>query len=407
MMVMFDAQHRTVRDLRRGNRAIVLRALYFEGPASRQELSETIGLSPATVSNVTGDLLASGTIVEAGLADSDGGRPRVLLRVNTTHGYAIGVDVGETHVHVELFDLDMNRQARAEYALRPTRHDVDLVVRHIIEGIEVVLNESGVPAERVLGVGVGVPGVVETGPDALIHAPTFGWDAVPLGRLLRAGTDLPLFVDNGAKSMGQAELWFGVGRRARHAVVVLIGSGVGASIITDGTTYLGANSSAGEWGHTKIMVGGHRCRCGGAGCLEAYVGARGILERAGVWTESVDEQAALAELVAGDSPVIDETVTYLGVGLANLINLFNPERIIIGGWAGVLLGEHLLPRIRKVAADNCLAQPYKTVSIGLGRLGVDSVALGAATLVIENFLQTGTTSKPNGTPTRPRKRAGI
>jgi predicted NBD/HSP70 family sugar kinase len=407
MMVMFDAQHRTVRDLRRGNRAIVLRALYFEGPASRQELSETIGLSPATVSNVTGDLLASGTIVEAGLADSDGGRPRVLLRVNTTHGYAIGVDVGETHVHVELFDLDMNRQAKAEYALRPTRHDVDLVVRHIIEGIDVVLNESGVPAERVLGVGVGVPGVVETGPDALIHAPTFGWDAVPLGRLLRAGTDLPLFVDNGAKSMGQAELWFGVGRRARHAVVVLIGSGVGASIITDGTTYLGANSSAGEWGHTKIMVGGHRCRCGGEGCLEAYVGARGILERAGVWTESVDEQAALAELVAGGSPVIDETVTYLGIGLANLINLFNPERIIIGGWAGVLLGEHLLTRIRKVAADNCLAQPYKTVSIGLGRLGVDSVALGAATLVIENFLQAGTTSKPNGAPRRPRNRAGI
>ncbi|WP_436757526.1 ROK family protein [Streptosporangium sp. V21-05] len=404
---MFDAQQRTVRDLRRGNRAIVLRALYFEGPASRQELSETIGLSPATVSNVTGDLLASGIIVEAGLADSDGGRPRVLLRVNTTHGYTVGVDVGETHVRVELFDLDMNRQARAEYALRPTGHDVDQVVRHILAGIDVVLGESGVPRERVLGVGVGVPGIVETGPDALIHAPTFGWDAVPLGRLLRAGTDLPLFVDNGAKSMGQAELWFGVGRRARHAVVVLIGSGVGASIITDGSTYLGANSSAGEWGHTKIMVGGHRCRCGGEGCLEAYVGARGILERAGVWTETVDEQAELAGLVAAGSPVIDETVTYLGVGLANLINLFNPERIIIGGWAGVLLGEHLLTRIRKVVADNCLAQPYKTVSIGLGRLGVDSVALGAATLVIEDLLQANPAAKPNGVSPRPRNRAGI
>ncbi|MFI6511781.1 ROK family protein [Streptosporangium sp. NPDC050855] len=403
---MIGAAQRTVRDLRRGNRATVLRALYFDGPASRQELSETIGLSPATVSNVTGDLLESGVVVEAGLVDSDGGRPRVLLRVNTTHGYTIGVDVGETHVRAELFDLDMNRQGRAEYALSPVRHDADLVVGHVLSGIDALLGESGVPAERVLGVGVGVPGIVEPGPDALIHAPTLGWDGVPLGRLLRAGTDLPLFVDNGARSMGQAELWFGVGRRARHAVVVLIGSGVGASIITDGTTYLGADSSAGEWGHTKIAIGGHRCHCGARGCLEAYVGARGILERAGVWTETVDEQAALAELVTGGSPVIDETVTYLGVGLANLINMFNPERIIIGGWAGVLLGEHLLPRIRKVAADNCLAQPYRTVSIGLGRLGVDSVTLGAATLVVEDFLRAAGSPAGAAVPARPRNPAG-
>ena len=249
-----------------------------------------------------------------------------------------------------------------------------------------MLTASGVEAAQVLGVGIGVPGIVESGPEALIHAQTFGWDAVPLGALLRAGTALPLYVDNGAKTMGQAELWFGSGRGSRHAIVVLIGSGVGASIITDGLTYRGANSSAGEWGHTKIAVGGRDCRCGARGCLEAYIGAEGILERAGLSAELASEQATLAELVRSGAPVIDETIEYLGAGLANLINLFNPERIVIGGWAGHLLGRHELIKIKKAVAENSLSQPFETASIVLGRLGPDAVALGAATLVVDEFL---------------------
>ncbi|GAA4187647.1 ROK family transcriptional regulator [Streptosporangium oxazolinicum] len=383
---MAAVRQKTVHDLRRSNRAAVLRALYLGGPASRQQLSEVASLSPATVSNVVGELLAYGVIYEAGQAESQKGRPRVLLRINTSHGYVIGIDVGETHVRVELFDLEMNRQAKIEYALRPARHDPEIVVRHILAGIELVLSEAGITPGQVLGVGVGVPGVVEKGPDAVIHAPSFGWDAVPLGKLLREGTSLPLYVDNGAKSMGQAELWFGAGRGAQHVVTVLIGSGVGASIIADGVTYLGANSSAGEWGHTKIMADGRACRCGGRGCLEAYVGAKSILERAGLWSETIDEPTALAGLLSSGSPVIEETVNYLGIGLANLINLFNPERIVIGGWAGVLLGERLLVKIRQATEKNCLARPYTTAAIGLGRLGVDSIALGAATLVVEEFL---------------------
>ncbi|WP_433256885.1 ROK family protein [Streptosporangium sp. CA-135522] len=366
---------------------MLLRTLYFEGPTSRHELSGLTGLSAASVSNVTGDLITDNVIVEAGLVESDGGRPRVLLRVNPEFGYAIGVDVGETHVRVELFDLDMNERAKAEYPLRPARHDVDLIVRHILSGIDAVLADSGVDPARVLGVGIGVPGIVENGPEALIHAQTFGWDAVPLGALVRAGTSLPLYIDNGAKTMGQAELWFGAGRGTRHTIVALIGSGVGASIVNDGITYRGANSSAGEWGHTKITMGGRACRCGGHGCLEAYIGAESILERAGLSTAEIsDEQTVLADLVRSGGPVIDETADYLGAGLANLINLFNPERIVIGGWAGLLLGQHHLTRIRRSAAGNSLAQPYETASIVLGRLGPDAVALGAATLVVEDFL---------------------
>ncbi|MEV4248153.1 ROK family protein [Streptosporangium canum] len=383
---MVRPERRTVRDVRKGNQSMLLRTLYFDGPASRNELTRLTGLSAATVSSMTGDLLAENVVVEAGHVESDGGRPRVILRVNPVYGYAIGVDVADTHVRVELFDLEMNEKAKVEYALRPARHDIELVVRHILAGIDVVLADGGVSAGQVLGVGVGVPGIVERGGDVLVHAKTFGWDGVPLGAMMRAGTTFPVFIDNGAKTMGQAELWFGAGRGAGDAVIVLIGSGVGATVVTDGTTFRGVSSSAGELGHTKIVVNGRTCRCGGRGCLEAYVGAEAILDRAGIPTRTADWQAELAGLLETGSPVLAETAAYLGVGLSNLINLINPERIVIGGWAGLLLGRHLLAEIRAASADNSLAQPYAATSIVLGRLGPDAVALGAATLVLEKFL---------------------
>ncbi|GAA0380230.1 ROK family transcriptional regulator [Microbispora corallina] len=382
---MARPERRTVRDVRRGNRAMLLRELYFSGPASRNDLTRLTGLSAATVSTMTGDLLGDGIVVEAGQVESDGGRPRVLLRVNPVYGFAIGVDVAETHVRVGLFDLGMTELAKVDYALRPVRHDPELVARHVLAGIDVVLSDAGVAPEQVLGVGVGVPGIVEPGLDGLIHAKTFGWDGVPLGALLREGTSLPLFVDNGAKAMGQAELWFGSGRGASDAVIVLLGTGVGATIVADGTAFRGTSSSAGEWGHTTIVAGGRPCRCGARGCLEAYIGAEAILERAGAPIQS-DWQEELGRLLAERSPVIDETVAYLGVGLATLVNLLNPQRIVIGGWVGTMLGQTLLLDIRRATAENALAEPYAATSIVLGRLGPDVVALGAATLVLEEFL---------------------
>jgi predicted NBD/HSP70 family sugar kinase len=321
-----------------------------------------------------------------------------MLEVNPDHGYVIGADVGETRVRVELFDLAMRERAKADYPLDPTERDVDVdvVVKAILSGLDSVLTESGVDPAAILGVGVGIAGIVERRPEALVHGQTYGWEAVPLERLLRAGTDLPLYIENGAKTMGQAELWFGAGRGARNAVVALIGSGVGASLISGGTTYRRATSRAAEWGHTTIMLGGRRCRCGSAGCLEAYVGAPAILERYGRPTAGNDQESALAALVdAADSTplaaaILDETADYLGAGIAGLINLVNPERVILGGWAGLLLGRRLLPAIRESARRHSLRHPFAATSLELGQLGPEAVALGAATLPVEAFLNGST-----------------
>src|SRR6266852_3178083 len=160
---MLERRRSTVRDLRRDNRSVLLSSLYFDQPRSRQDLSEATGLSPASVSNVVRELIHEGIVVEAGSVDSDGGRPRVMLEINPDYGYVIGVDVGETRVRVELFDLMMTERAKADYPLDPREHDVAVIVDAILTGLTTVLASAGLSSEAVLGIGVGVPGMIENG----------------------------------------------------------------------------------------------------------------------------------------------------------------------------------------------------------------------------------------------------
>ena len=387
---MAERKRSTVRDLRRDNRSVLLWSLFIGQPCSRQDLSWATGLSTASVSNVVREFIDEGIVTEAGSVDSDGGRPRALLQMDPDYGRVIGVDVGETRIRVEMFDMTMEMRASADYALDAQQQGIDVVVDRVNAGLASVLADSGCAPSEVLGAGIGVPGVVEhEGEEALVYAQTYGWDAVPLGRLLRPAGDFPLYIDNGAKTMGQAELWFGAGQGVRQAVVCLMGSGLGASIVT-GAPGRGGTSAAVEWGHTTVEVGGRSCRCGSRGCLEAYVGAGAILDRYGRALPGQDEESALAALVASDDPLADqilnETALYLGAGIANLVTLFGPERIILGGWAGLLLGERLLPAIREAAREHSLTHRFAQTSIELGALGPDAVALGAATLPMERFL---------------------
>ena len=276
-----DGRRTTVRDMRRANRSVILTSIYRDGPLSRFELGQQTSLSAASVSNLVGELLEERVVEEAGSVESDGGRPRVLLRVNPRFGYVVGAEVGETRVRVELFDLAMSvlatvvhpdRDGEAGAGARGEATCWTGVARGARRGAASIRIE-------VLGLGVAVAGIVEGPADAVVHAQTLGWDAVPFGAMLAAKTDIPIQVDNGANTLGQAEMWFGAGRGATDAVVALVGSGVGAALVTGGSSYRGTRSSAGEWGHTTIMYGGRRCRCGSKGCLEAYVGAEGVLER--------------------------------------------------------------------------------------------------------------------------------
>jgi predicted NBD/HSP70 family sugar kinase len=385
----------TTRDLRRHNRSALLSRLYLDGPGSRLELMRASGLSSATVSNVISDLISDGMVAEAGSVDSDGGRPRTLLRVRPDFGHVVGVDIGETHVQVGLFDCVLDTLDTATYPI--TSLDPDHVAQLVIKGIKAVTADLD-PAS-LLGVGVGVPGAVQS--DGLVHAPTFQWSGVPLASMLHTSVDAPLYVDNCARTLGQAEMWRGAGRDASRAVIALLGVGVGAAVATGSDSYRSATSTTSEWGHTVIQIGGAACRCGSRGCLEAYVGAEAILSRYPKPFVAVDTESKMAELVAlgasADGPARDaiaETAEYLGIGISNLVNMLNPDRVVLSGWVSAVLGPSILPAVRDAVKRHALPYLFAQTEIELGQLGNAEVALGAATLPILQLLATG--ARPAG-----------
>lgn len=393
-MLSFPSPRRraTVRDVRRANRSVLLRHLFFGGPVSRQELADLTGLSAGTVTNVVIDLLDDGLVIEAGTKESDGGRPRTLLELARDRAIVFGVEVGETRLRVEAFDFRLNKVGYEERPAGGAPRSPDAVVDSITDAVAALLTRIGADRAPIAGIGVGVSGIVDD-TERLVHSASIGWQGVPFEAMLRDRLGVPIRVDNGAKTMGQAEMWLGAGRGVRNAAVALLGTGVGAAVFTDGQLYRGAHSSAGEWGHIPVAVGGEPCRCGSLGCLEAYVGGWAIAQR---WRASVDaplDQEAvvdgLAKLIGKDERA-DELggafAEYLGAGLGTMVNLFNPERIVIAGWVGLKLGPLLLNQIRDSTRSHALQRPYDQVEIVLGHLGADAVAVGAATLVIDGIL---------------------
>ncbi len=382
--------------LRLRNRETLLRHLFLHAPLSRLDLSQATGLSAGTVTNIVAELLESGVLLEQGNLESEGGRPRVLLTFNPAFRSLLGVDLGETHLQMELFDFTLQRQHSVRLSVTDGRPEAYVAL--LDQAWQTLAQQSGVTAEQVLGMGIGVPGVVEHDGQVAISAPLWGWQSVPFAEMLRNILPMPFYIDNGAKALSLAEAWLGAGRGAEHLAVALLGTGVGAGIITRNSLYRGATNSAGEWGHTKIVREGRPCRCGGRGCLETCVGAPGILqtwqEMGGTPPPGQDQIAALHAFKyacqAGQAAALralDETALFLGLGLSNLINLFNPERVILGGWVGLLLADLLLPRLQPHIEASVLPPSRKKLHILSCQFGQDAIATGAACLVLDRFFQ--------------------
>ena len=389
----------TLTDIRRSNRLAVLRQLYAAGVANRQLLMQHSGLSTATVANVITDLIEARIVVETGFEQSQGGRPRAILTVNARSGHLIGIDIAETYIHFELFDLRLSFLQAVEHRLDLAENQPHQVVAHLVHGIAELLQAADLPQSAVLGVGVSVPGLVEPSGGVSVFAPNWGWHDVPLLALLREQIDLPLYLDNPLKAIAVAQLWFGAGRSADNMVVLNIGTGVGAGVIINGQLYRGVINGAGEWGHTTVALDGRPCRCGSLGCIETYVGCPGIIQHlqeidpASPLLRSDDQTAVIDALAAaagqGDPAAlatIRRTAHYLGAGVANLVNLFNPQVIVIGGWVSRKLGPLLLPELQPVIARYALAQTLASTRIELCTLQHNPVSMGAATFALEGHL---------------------
>lgn len=393
----------TVSGVRQRNRTQALRSIILSGQTSRAELARESGLSVASVTNLVSELISEGLIVEAGSIASSGGRPVTLLAPNPSGAYFLGADVGERGVAVELFDLSMTRIDR-EFRGGHEGEPIEAIATDLDEALDALRERNPDAWPRLVGIGLGLPGIVEHDDDGrqVLYAQSLGWPAVPVDELVTQG--IPIFAENGAKTQAMAELWDGAARGVSEALVVLLGRGVGLGIVTDGELAHGLTSSAGEWGHVKIVRGGKLCRCGGRGCVEAYIGADAILES---WREAggVFEGSgwrAIGELLDADKAgdpvavaVVAELVATLGSALGGLVNLTNPERVVIGGWVGLRLMETLAERVEEATRAEALARPGSQFELLACRFGGDTVALGAAMMPLEALL-----TEPRGTRAR-------
>jgi predicted NBD/HSP70 family sugar kinase len=391
---------RTYQDIRRTNRFAVMRHLIAAAPVVRRDIAAATGLSVATASDIVSELHDLRLLAEIGQQDSGGGRPRSLLAPDPDGPRLVGVDIAETYVHVEVFDPALRVLARAERELHPHANPPDDVVDRIVQGIDEAVSQAQVPRDAVLGVGISVPGQLRPDGSASVFAPNWNWHDVPLPALLAERVpDVPVHLDNPLRASTVAELWFGAARGRDDVAVLTLGTGVGAGLAVQGKLYRGATNTAGEWGHTNLVIDGRTCRRGCAGCVETYVGAPGIMQHLAEadpdspLLHSDDQTAtidALAAAHAAGDPVARQVIAttgrYLGIAVADLVNLCNPQIIVLTGWVADRLGSALLPHVRDTAARNALAEPWQGTEISLCPIDRNPVSLGAATLVLEGFL---------------------
>jgi predicted NBD/HSP70 family sugar kinase len=314
------------------NRSAILAHLGAQGPASRADLARVLGVSPALMTQLTKDLLADGLLVELEQAPSQGGRPARMLGLADSAGRAIGVKVVADHVAFVEVGLD-------GAVLRSASEPFDATAPTLLADLTVLLERfiAGGGTVPVLGVGVGVPGSVDSQGSGIVDSTQLAWNQVPLGETLRRGLRLPVLVENNVNALAMAERLYGVGRRHDSFLVVTIGTGVGAGIVVDGVVLRGSGGGAGEIGHTPVLEDGPLCSCGNTGCLEAIIGEaalvrtareRGVL-KAGAGIAALRAAADAGE--AGAASIFSEAGHLLGRSLAGLVQALDPELVVLLG----------------------------------------------------------------------------
>jgi glucokinase-like ROK family protein len=376
-------------DVRRErNRARVVAALREAGAISRAELARRTQLSRTTVASIVGELLDQGTLQErengAG-ASPQGGRPPRLLSFSRSAGAAVGIDFGKRHLRVAAADLSHAILASAE---RPMRTDdpAEAGLDTAAELVDEVLTEASVPRGDVIGVGLGLPGPIDmrsgrVGSSSILP----GWVGVRAAEAFSARLGLPVSVDNDANLGALAELHWGAAAGHRNAAYLKVSTGIGAGLIVNGRLFHGAGGMAGEIGHTIIQEQGPVCRCGKRGCLETLAGAAALVELLkGTHGPGLTTQELLAAAAGGDSGarrVIADAGRHIGTAVATLVDLLNPELIVVGGELSAV-GEVLLDPLREQVHRHAIPATARNLEIVPGVLGPRAELLGTLALVL-------------------------
>lgn len=387
--------------IRRRNVSALLRLVHQMAPVSRRELAVESGLSPATVASIAHELVAAGVFSQSSRSQAGAGRPVGDLSLNAQRGSFIGVDMAETYVCVDIFDGAMDRVHTASVPFSDRDRTPVEAADAVAEMVTTALVATDTAADSVLGLGITVPGQVEPASGLSVFAPNWNWHEVDFGRLIRQRLKLPVYFDNPLKAVLMGQLWAAPLPPHGDVVVVDLGTGVGAGVAIGGQLYRGVTNAAGEWGHTSLVPDGRRCRCGALGCVQTYIGGPGILATLREFAPDSpllgdDQTSAVTSLARaeldGDAiarQVADATGRYLGLALANLINMVNPELVALAGWVADAWGERLLSLAMPLVERQALTQSLAAASIGLCTVEGNPASFGIAAITLEEAASEG------------------
>lgn len=386
--------------VRKVNTSIVFSALRLYAPISRAELALKTGLNRSTVSSIINSLIDQGLVLEAELQGSKVGRPGISLVLNPQGGAVIGIEIGVAYISIILTDFVASVLWRRRVELASDLNQVDMLQKaeSLIEEALAVANDQGL---RPLGIGLGVPGLVDNVQGKLIFAPNLRWENVPFRLMWTQRFHLPIYIENEANAAAMGEYYFGAAAGMENTLYLSSDVGLGGGILIDGKLFRGARGFASEVGHMSMDPNGEKCACGRVGCWETQVGPRAVLKRVRIALKDTPEsqihdlvqddldhltfQMVVDAALAGD-PVclraMEEVAVNLGVGIANLVNIFNPDLVVLGG--ALSLGETILiPVIRKTVVQEAFLTNTNNLNITASAHGADACVLGAVAMVLD------------------------
>lgn len=376
----------THRQTRTFNQQLVLRALYDRDPVSRADLARLTGLTRTSVGALVGTLIEDGLVEECGRGPSSGGKSPILLRVAPDARHLIGLDLGEEQFSGAVVNL--RGEILRSIQLPTDGREVDAVelVFRLVDALR-----TGDPCP-LLGIGIGAPGIIDTGSGTVRWSVNLEWAELRLGPMLEQRYGLPVVVANDSHAAALAELTFFRRPRPNNLIVLKVGRGVGAGIILNGQLFQGDGYGAGELGHVSMASAVRPCRCGREGCLETMTSMRALLDAAGAVEPSItDERGLVAAFLGGVAAIrriVLDAARDLGVAVGWLIGVLNIHHVLVVGPV-VEFGDDWLGEVRRYARSSVLTLLARDTQIEFGHTHDDVVVLGASALLMEQQLGLG------------------
>lgn len=392
--------------IKKMNMSMILDVIRKKGPISRSEIAEITNLTPATITNITSELIDSKLIVEGESGESSGGRKPIMLRIRCDYYRVIGVYIGSRKLKIMASDLMANSKYSKQIAYdkeQVTYEEISKILEAEIQNIKQKYESKG---KQIVGIGIGINGVVDTQKGTLIFAPNLGWRNVNIKEEYEKKFNIPVFVDNNTRTMALGESWFGTGKNAKNFFCINIDYGVGGSFFMDDKIYRGISFGAGEIGHTTVDINGEICTCGNRGCLETVASVKALRKKvyegylsnikSQIFTDkeiqSIDDIRSTYIFEAanmGDTfarHLIQETGEKIGIGIANIVNTLNPELVIINGEI-ISTGEILLEPIITTVMKRGFRSSVNATRIVLSKLGNMAYLKGAIVLATQHIFE--------------------